>query len=74
MKVKLAFSNGATESDLKIATGVHTSYFAKRVDLAGLKADPEKLDFDKLKTRLKNENLEVYQMKKLQQIIISSQS
>ena len=41
-------SNYATETDLKIATGVDTSKFAKKVDLAKLKSDVDKLDIDKL--------------------------
>ena len=41
-------SNYATETDLKIATGVDTSKFAKNVDLAKLKSDVDKLDIDKL--------------------------
>ena len=41
-------SNYATETDLKIATGVDTSKFAKKVDLAKLKSDVDKSDIDKL--------------------------
>ena len=36
------------KSDLKNATGVDTSQFAKKADLASLKSDVEKLDIDEL--------------------------
>ena len=49
VKVKLDLSNYATKADLKNATGVDTSIVAKKVDLANLKSDVDKLDFDKLK-------------------------
>ena len=49
MKVELDLSNYATKSDLKIATEVDTSIFAKKVDLANLKYNVDKLDIDKLK-------------------------
>ena len=49
VKVELDLSNYATKSDLKNATGVDTSKFAKKVDLANLKSDANKLDIDKLK-------------------------
>ena len=42
-------SNYATKSDLKKTPGVDTSHFAKKVDLASLKSDVDKLDIDKLK-------------------------
>ena len=42
-------SNYATEIDLKNATGTDTSSFAKKVDLASLKSNVDKLDIDKLK-------------------------
>ena len=42
-------SNYATKTDLKNATGVDTSRFAKKVDLANLKSNVDKLDTDKLK-------------------------
>ena len=42
-------SNCATKTDLKNATGVHTSPFPKKTDLANLKSDVDKLDIDKLK-------------------------
>ena len=37
-KVELNLSNYATKADLKNATGVDTSQFAKKVDLANLKS------------------------------------
>ena len=49
MKIELNVSNYATKSDLKNATGVDTSKFAKKVDLASLKSSIDKLDIDKLK-------------------------
>ena len=42
-------SNYATKADLKNPTCVDTSKFAKKVDLANLKSDVDKLDIDKLK-------------------------
>ena len=41
--------NYATKADLKNATGIDTSKFAKKVDLSNLKSDLDKLDIDKLK-------------------------
>ena len=49
MKIELNVSNYATKSDLKNATGVDTSKFAKKVDLASLKSFIDTLDNDKLK-------------------------
>ena len=49
LKVELDLSNYTTKADLKTATGVDTSKFAKKVDLANLKFDVDKLDLDKLK-------------------------
>ena len=49
MKAALDLSNYATKADVKNARGVDTSKFAKRVDLASLKSNIEKLDIDKLK-------------------------
>ena len=49
VKVELDLSNYATKTDLKNATGIDTSSFAKKVDLANLKSDVDKLDIDKLK-------------------------
>ena len=42
-------SNYATKADLKYATGIDASFFAKKVDLASLKSNVDKLDIDKLK-------------------------
>ena len=41
--------NYKTKADLKNATGIDTSKFAKKVDLANLKYNIDKLDIDKLK-------------------------
>ena len=49
MKVELDLSNYETKSDLKPATGVDTSKFAKKIDLANLRSNAEKIDIDKLK-------------------------
>ena len=49
MKVELDLSNYVTKADLKIATGADTSKYAKKVELAKLKSDVDKLDIDKLK-------------------------
>ena len=46
---ELDLSNYATKADLKNATGVAKSKFAKKVHLANLKSDVDKLDIDKLK-------------------------
>ena len=57
VKVKLDLSNYAITADLKNATSVNTSKFAKKVDLASLKSNLDKLDIDKLKnvpTNLRN--------------------
>ena len=44
MKVELSLSNYATKSDLKNAAGDHTSKFAKKVDLASLKPEVDKIE------------------------------
>ena len=49
VKIKLDLSNYATKANLKNATGVDTSKFAKKVDLVSLKSNVDKLDIDKLK-------------------------
>ena len=49
VKVDLDLSNYATKADLKNATGVDTSKFAKKLDSADLKSNFDKLDIDKLK-------------------------
>ena len=57
VKIELDLSNYATKADLKNATGVDTSKFAKKVDLASLKSNVDQLDIDKLKnvpSNLKN--------------------
>ena len=48
MKIEIDFSNFATKLDLKNATGVDTSQFAEKVDLASSKSAVYKLDIDKL--------------------------
>ena len=45
LKVEPDLSNYATKADLKSATGVDTSKFAKKVDLASLTSDVDKLDY-----------------------------
>ena len=47
--VKLGFSSYAAKSDLKKVTGVDTSSFNKKADLASLKSDVHELDTDKFK-------------------------
>ena len=47
VKVELDLSNYATKADFKNATGGDTSKFAKKVDLANLKSDVDKLDIEK---------------------------
>ena len=42
-------SNYAIRTDLRNATAVDTSFFAKKTDLAYLKSDGDKLDIDKFK-------------------------
>ena len=57
VKVELDLSNYSTKTDFKNATRINTSSFAKKVDLASLKPNIDKLDTDKLKnvpTKLKN--------------------
>ena len=49
VKVELDLSNYATKADLRNATIVDTSKFAKKVELAKLKSDVDKLDIDKFK-------------------------
>ena len=56
MKVELDLSNYATKADLKNETGLDTSTFAKKVDLASLKSNVDKLDIDKLKNVPSNLN------------------
>ena len=47
VKVELDLSNYATKADLKNATGVDRSTFAKKVKLANLKSNLDKLDIAK---------------------------
>ena len=54
VKVELDLSDHATKADLKNEAGVDTSKFAKKVDLASLKSNIDKLDIDKLKNVLHN--------------------
>ena len=49
VKIELEFSNYVTKSDFKNATEIDTSSLAKKVDLANLNSDVDKLDIDKLK-------------------------
>ena len=56
MKVELDLSNYVAKADLKNATRVNTLSFPKRVDLANLKSDVDKLDIDKLKNLPTNLN------------------
>ena len=42
VKVEFDLSNYATKVDLKNAAGVHTSTFAKTIDLANYKSDVDK--------------------------------
>ena len=50
VKVELDLSNFVTKADLKEATAVDTSNLASKSDLAGLKAEVDKIDIDKLRT------------------------
>ena len=54
VKVELDLSNYATKAELKNTTGVDTSDFVEKTDLAHLKSDVDKLDFDKLKNEPNN--------------------
>ena len=49
INLELYFPNYATKADLKNATGIDTSDFAKNIILAKLKSDVDKLDIGKLK-------------------------
>ena len=48
VKVELDLSKYATKGDLKNALSFDTSRFAKKVDLANLKSEVDKLDIDYL--------------------------
>ena len=52
VKFEFDFSSYATKADLKNPTGADISDFAKKIDLASLKSDVEKLDSGKLETTL----------------------
>ena len=56
VKIALDLSNYSTKADLKNATNVDISKFAKKVDSANLKSDVDKLDIDKLKNVSNNFN------------------
>ena len=49
MNVELDLSSYETKANLKSSAGDHTSKFSKKVDLANLKSDVDKLDINKLK-------------------------
>ena len=49
IKFELDLSNYATKSDLKNASGVDTSGFAKKANLSSLKSDVDEWDMGKLK-------------------------
>ena len=48
INVKVDISNYATKADIKNISHVHTSSFALKTNLAGLKTELDKLDIDKL--------------------------
>ena len=48
INVKIDLSNYATKADIKNITHVDTSSFALKTNLANLKTEVDKLDFDKL--------------------------
>ena len=48
IKVKIDLSNYATKGDIKNILRVNTSSFALKTNLANLKTEVDKLDFDKL--------------------------
>ena len=50
VKVELDLSNYATKADIKNATGAGGLRFTKKVDLASLKSEIDKLDIGKLET------------------------
>ena len=50
INVKIDLSNYATKTDLKNATGINTSNFALKSNLASLKTEIDKIDVEKLKT------------------------
>ena len=56
VKFELDLYNYATKTDLKNATRIDASSFAKKIDLASSKSDVDKLDIDILKTLSTNLN------------------
>ena len=48
VEVELDLSNNATKTDFKNVAGIDTLSFTKKVDLANLKSNIDKLDVDKL--------------------------
>ena len=48
IKIELDLPNYATKFDLKNATGVDTSDFTKKADLASLRSEVDEVDVDKL--------------------------
>ena len=56
IKLELHVSNYATKANLKNATGVDTSDFAKKTEFANLKSDVDKFNIDKLKNVSSNLN------------------
>ena len=52
IRVELGLSNYATKFDIKKATGVDTSNFAKKANLASLKSEVDKLDIDEVEAVL----------------------
>ena len=55
VKVELDLSNYATKTDLKNATEVNRTDFARNTDLADLKSDVDKLDIYRLYTKWFNQ-------------------
>ena len=49
MNVKVDLSNYTTKAESKNATGIYTSKFAEKSNLASLKAEADKVDVYKLK-------------------------
>ena len=50
VKVELELSSYATKAEFKNATGIDSSNFALKLNLASLKSEVDKIDVDKLKT------------------------
>ena len=65
VKVELDLSNYATKVDLEKSACVDTSTFAKKVDLAYLNYNVDKLDIDKLENVLTNFSNLKYKIDKL---------